>query len=46
MKRAFPSNESENLPDLHARQKPRARQGREEEEEKRAERSNEKERAE
>jgi hypothetical protein len=44
MKGAFPSKESENLPDLHARQKPRARQGREEE--KRAERSNEKERAE
>lgn len=44
MKGAFPSKESENLPDLHARHKPRARQGREEE--KRAERSNEKEWAE
>jgi hypothetical protein len=44
MKGAFPSKESENLPDLHASKKPRAKQGREEE--KRAEQSNQKERAE
>jgi hypothetical protein len=44
MKGAFPSKESENLPDLHARQKPRERQTRGEE--KGAKRSKEKERAE